>query len=104
RGTFFFDGRQTYVFEKQTNQLFPVDPDNVDTQLFLARYGIYPADSFFNPALHAMRLAAQENGTETTVHSFSYYDVQTNRLYVFDHDRRVYRISSSKIEPVANGT
>jgi hypothetical protein len=104
RGKFFYDGRQAYVFEKETNQLFPVDPDNVDTQLFLARYGIYPADSFFKPALNGLRLAAQGSGTQTTVHSFSYYDVQTNRLYVFDHNQHVYRISCSKIEPVANGT
>jgi hypothetical protein len=104
RGTFFYDGRMSYVFEKQTNQLFPVDPDNVDTQMFLARYGVFPADSFFRPALNAMRLEAQDNGTQTTVHSFCYYDAQRNRLYLFDHDRHVYRIGRSKIEQVANGT
>ena len=104
RGQFFYDGRLAYVFEKQTNQLFPVDADNVDTQLFLGRYGIAPADSFFRPALDALRLEARDKGTQSTVHSFSHYDAVTNQLYLFDHDRHVYRIGRSRMEQVANGT
>ena len=38
------------------------------------------------------------------MYSLSHYDVTTNRLYVFDQDRQVYRISPTRIERVENGT
>lgn len=44
RAELFYDGRMAYVFDKSTKQLLPVDRDNVDTQLFLNRYGISPVD------------------------------------------------------------
>ena len=104
RGLLFYDGRQAYVFLHDTKVLLPVDRDNAEMQLFLNRYGIAPNDRLFKHALNALRLTAQEEGTKTTVHSLSHYDGKTNRVYLFDHDRHIYRISESKIEKVDNGT
>jgi hypothetical protein len=73
-------------------------------QLLLKRYGVVPSDDFFKHVLHAVRLEAQERGTETTVFALAHYDVATNRVYLFDNDRHVYRISKSRIEKVENGT
>ena len=73
-------------------------------QLLLKRYGVVPSDDFFKHVLHAVRLEAQERGTQTTVFALSQYDVATNRVYVFDNARHVYRISKSRIEKVENGT
>jgi hypothetical protein len=104
RADLFFDGRQAYVFGKDTNGVLPVDRDNLDLQLFLNRYGVAPSDSFFKHVLHAVRLEAQERGKETTVFALAHYDVATNRVYLFDNDRHVYRISQSRVERVENGT
>ena len=104
RARLFYDGRQAYVFGKDTNGVLPVDRDNLDLQLFLNRYGVVPSDDFFKHVLHAVRLEAQERGKETTVFALAHYDVATNRVYLFDNDRHVYRISKSRIEKVENGT
>jgi hypothetical protein len=103
RAQLFFDGRQAYVFGKDTNGVLPVDRDNLDLQLFLNRYGVAPSDSFFTHVLHALRLEAQERGKKTTVFALSHYDVATNRVYLFDNDRHAYRISQSGVERVGNG-
>jgi len=104
RAQLFFDGRQAYVFGRDTNGVLPVDRDNLDLQLFLNRYGVAPSDSFYKHVLHAVRLEAQERGKETTVFALAHYDVATNRVYLFDNDRHVYRISKSRVEKVENGT
>jgi hypothetical protein len=104
RAQLFFDGRQAYVFGRDTNGVLPVDRDNLDLQLFLNRYGVAPSDSFYKHVLHAVRLEAQEHGKETTVFALAHYDVGTNRVYLFDNDRHVYRISQSRVERVENGT
>jgi hypothetical protein len=100
----FYDGRQAYVFGEDTNGVLPVDRDNIDLQLFLNRYGVVPSDDFFKHVLHALRLEAQERGKETTVFALAHYDLATNRVYVFDNDRHVYRIGKSRIAKVDNGT
>jgi hypothetical protein len=104
RARLFFDGRQAYVFGNDTNGVLPVDRDNLDLQLFLNRYGIAPSDSFYNHVLNALRLEAQDRGKETTVFSLTHYDSKANRVYLFDNDRHVYRISQSRVEKVENGT
>jgi hypothetical protein len=104
RAELFYDGRTAYVFDKSTKQLLPVDRDNVDTQLFLDGYGISPVDDLCRHALSAIRLTAQDRGTQIKIHSFSHYDEKTNRLYLFDHHRHIYRISATAIEKVDNGT
>lgn len=104
RADLFYDGQTAYVFDKSTKQLLPMDRDNVDTQLFLNGYGISPVDDLFRHALNAIRLTAQDRGTQIRVHSFSHYDAKTNRLYLFNHDRHVYRIATTSIEKVDNGT
>ena len=71
---------------------------------FLSRYGVAPSDGFLKHALSAIDLHAHEHGQETTAHSLSHYDAATNRLYLFDQDRYVYRISPTDVERVDNGT
>ena len=104
RGQLFYDGRTAYVFDKGSKQLLPMDRDNADTRAFLARYGVAPSDGFLKQALSAIQLKAQENGQETIVHSLSHYAATTNRLFLFDQDRYVYRISPTRVERVENGT
>ena len=104
RGQLFYDGREAYVFDSESKELFPVERDNVDTQLFLTQYGIAPTDGFLKHALSAIRVEAQGLGVKTKVYSLSHYDAKTNRLYLFDQHRYVYRISTSAVERVDNGT
>jgi len=104
RGQLFYDGRLAYVFEKDTNQLFPVDRDDTEMQLFLNRYGVAPGDAFAKQALNAVRLAAQSKGQQTTVYTLSHYDKKMNRVYLFNQDRHMYRISAKDIQRVPNGT
>ena len=92
------------MFENDSKQLLAVDRDDPDMRLFLMQYGVAPTDGFFKHALSAIGMATLKDGKETRVHSLSHYDMATNRLYVFDHDRHVYRISQSRIERVDNGT
>jgi hypothetical protein len=104
RGQLFYDGRTAYVFDKESKHLLPVERDNAEMKAFLAQYGVAPSDAFVKHALSAIELTAQETGHETTAHSLSHFDVTTNRLYLFDQDRWVYRISPTTVERVANGT
>jgi hypothetical protein len=100
----FYDGREAYVFERGSKDVFPADGDNVDTQLSLMQYGIRPTDAFLKHALSAIRVKAQSLSEKTKVYSLSHYDAKTNRLYLFDQHRQVYRISKSRIERVDNAT
>jgi hypothetical protein len=104
RGRVFYDGREAYVLEKGAKALIPVDRDNVDAQLFLTQYGVRPTDGFLKHALSAIRVEAQGLNEKTKVYSPSHYDAATNRLYLFDQHKEVYRISTSRIERVDNGT
>jgi hypothetical protein len=92
------------VFVHEEKQVFPVDRDDTEIQLFLSRYGIAPTQGFFKHTLDALRLEAQEHGEPTEVHSFVHYDAKQNVLYLFDHARHVYRITPDFIKKVDNGT
>jgi hypothetical protein len=104
RGQLFYDGREAYVLDGGSKEVFAVDRDNVDTQLFLTQYGIRPTDGFLKHALGAIRAEAQGLREKTKVYSLSHYEAKTNRLYLFDQHRYVYRISTSRIEKVDNAT
>jgi hypothetical protein len=104
RGQLFYDGREAYVLDGGSKEVFAVERDNVDAQLFLRQYGIRPTDGFLKHALGAIRAEAQGLREKTKVYSLSHYDAKTNQLYLYDQHRYVYRISKSRIERIDNGT
>jgi hypothetical protein len=104
RGALYHDGREAYVFLKQDAELLLVDPDDERLRLVLMKYGMLPTDEVFKTAVTAIRLAATQRGKATTVHSFSHYDRTRGCVYLFDQKENVYRISSTTIDRVANGT
>jgi len=104
RGCFYNDGSIGYVFLSDERLLVPIERDSRDLDLILSRYGMLPVEDVHRHVLDALRLRALEHGLKTEVHTLSYYDRDSNRLYVFNLKDRVYRITVDGVEVVDNGT
>jgi len=104
RGRFFHDGLVSYVFIEEEKTLVKIDPDEIDCKLLLARYGINATEPIFKYLLEALFVYALKNGVHTDVHRFSYFDQSGFRMYLFNHDSQVYRISADEMDLVPNGT
>jgi hypothetical protein len=104
RGKLYHDGHTAYLFLNEDKRLIPIERDEVQLELLLQKYGVAPSDSVARCVLDALRLAALERGKQTEVHPFSYYNRETNVLYLFNLGSKVYRITADGYQTVDNGT
>jgi hypothetical protein len=104
RGKLLFDGRVGYIFLHEDKSVTPIDPDDSQLDLLLAKFGVIRTDTFFKHISQALHLAAQKSGEPRQVHTFSYYDSSKYTLWLFDLQSAVYRISPDGVTRVDNGT
>jgi len=104
RGRFYHDGARAYFFFDAEKQLMPIDPDETQCTLMLARYGINRAESIYRYLLEALYVEAFEHGTRTEVYRLASYNPATFTVYVFNHQNQIYRIAPDAIDVVDNGT
>jgi hypothetical protein len=71
----------------------------------MKQYGIAATDrDMFGHILEAIWMEALQYGTKTKVYPMVHFDRTRHVLYLFDHDKSVYRITSRGKERVQNGT
>jgi len=104
RGGFLNDGLLGYFFLEKERKLVKIHPDEMECRLLLGRYGINATEALFKYLLEALRVETLENGTQTEVHQFCYFDQRMFRIYLFNHDSEIYRISPDEVDLVPNGT
>ena len=104
RGFFVNGDDEFYYFDRQQHQLVWIEEDDPDLQVVLAeRYQINRRDPLFGYLYHHLRVETQARGIRSLVRRFSYYDKQTNIVYLDMGAGRVLRISVDTIEVRANG-
>lgn len=104
RGQFFRTVLCSYYLDQNTQTLYPIYKGGRMTQRFLHSFSLNPTENIHNFVRDELEKAAHDHGTETTIRHFAHYDKATNRLYLYNHDTEIFRISVSSIEVVVNGT
>jgi hypothetical protein len=104
RGTVYFDGQLPYLFLHDSKDVVPVESDTDEWKIHAAQYGVASRDGLMKPLIDAIYVDALKDGTHAQVYPFVHYDRHRQAVYLFDLDRRVYKITTEKIEAVPNGT
>lgn len=66
-------------------------------------FGINPAEQISGYLANELEFRASENGDKVTPRFFSYYNIETNTLYVDEEPGKMLRITVDGIEQVENG-
>jgi len=103
QGDFYHDDYRTFFFSQDDKKLIPIEPESNECALLLAQYGLNKAERIYQYLVQSLWTEAITNGTEITVHRLSCYDPDAFKLYMYNHNNQVYRISPEKIELVDNG-
>ncbi len=104
RGIFYRTAIAPYFLDEETRTLYLLSKGSRDTQRYLHRFTLNPAESIHKFVLNDLERIAFEEGRETRICQFCHYDRESNRLYLFNRDTEVYRISENAIDVVPNGT
>jgi hypothetical protein len=103
RGRFYHDTLRSYFFFFDKRVLLSINRDELGLELLLHEYGLYPNETVTKQVIDGLRLEAHGRGRETSVHPFTYYDRERRRVYVYDFEGGVYRITENTVEHVDNG-
>ncbi len=103
RGQFFNDGQLAYIFQTGNRQLIEINPENQDFILLLDNYGVNSTEDIFKYSAKELWAQAMKHGTKTDVHRLAHFQADSFTLYVFNHENRIYRITSTNIELFDNG-
>lgn len=103
-GCFYYEeeGRPFY-FEYETKKLIDLSCENIDSMIFLRRYGINGADTIHQYVMRELIEDIYIYGTRTTVYQLAHYDHHRATLYVYN-EVSVERITADNISTVPNGT
>ncbi len=104
RSKFYRDLMGAYIFMEGEKRLIPIDRDNTEFTLLLAKYGINKTETIYKYTEQELYNYAHQSGEETRVHRHAYYNKKTNRLYLYNFDNQIYRICTEEIQLVNNGT
>lgn len=103
RGQFYKTLLCPYFLDLETQTLYPIYQGAKSMQRFLHSFSLNPAESIHNFVRNELEMAAHQQGVETTIYQFVHYDKASNRLYLFNRDTEVYRISCDSVDVVVNG-
>src|SRR5262249_41117435 len=104
RGVLYFFGQLPDLFFPDARGVIPVDLDNDDWKVLAQKYGVAPKDALMKPLIQAAYVEALQRGRKATVYPFAHYDRDRHTVYLFDLDRGVYKITTSRVDRVPNGT
>ena len=104
-GYFVNGGADAYFFEQASRRLIRLDKDDVDLRILLSdRYQINRQDRLFGYLLEHMLVEAHQRGGAALVRQFSYYDPDSNTVYLDMGAGRVLKIAEPGIEVRDNGS
>lgn len=95
--------QEAHWFDKDSKILMGVESSLMETKIDLS-YGINPAEELSKKVTKHLRSIALEYGQEARVYRGWYYDLGTQRLYIYRGEGEVYRLDGEKIEIVPNST
>jgi hypothetical protein len=104
RCTFLNDGKTPYLFNKETNKLHDIHRDNLDQIKLLYNFKLNHSESIFKFVTNEMVMEAFNQGIESNIYRFSYYDKGSNTMYIYDNNGSIYKLTRNTIDLVPNGT
>lgn len=104
RGKFYKTAIAPYFLDKETRKLYLLSTSSQTTKLYLHDFGLNPTETIHKFVMAELEKYACEEGEEANIYQFVHYDKKHNKLYLFNKDTEIYRISPSAIETVVNGT
>ncbi len=103
-GYFVNGGTDAYFFDQDQRRLVFLDKDDRDLRILLGeRYRINRLDQLYGYLLEHMLREAHIRGHHSLVRRFSYYDQESNVVYLDMGDSRLLKISAAAIEVRDNG-
>lgn len=103
RGQFYKTPMAPYFMDEETRNLYLLNRSSKETLRYLHRFSLNPAESLHQFVLNELERVAFEQGSATTIYQFTHYDQLNNRIYLFNRDHEVYRISTTAIDVLSNG-
>jgi hypothetical protein len=95
-------GNRLFWFEASACRLHDMDSFQFRTE-FIRLYGINPAEPEFRHIFEAVQAAALQRGKQAAIYRFSYYDRESNCLYISAGRGRVAHLDGQEITWVDNG-
>ena len=103
-GYFVDGGSDAYFFDQDRRRLIQLDRDDRDLRVLLSdRYQINRQDQLYGYLLEHLMVEAHQRGRTSLVRQFSYYDTETNTVYLDMGDGRVLKIAETDIDVRDNG-
>ena len=103
RGELLNDGFTAYLFLDTEKKLISMVDNELEFRLLMSRYSLNEVERIYKFTQNHLINQALEQGKETEIHRFAYYDKETKTLYIYNHPHQMFRISD-EIELVDNGT
>lgn len=104
RGKFYRSNSEAYLFLNAEKKLIKISLTDNECVKFFSKYGIISTEKIFHYIFEAIRIYAIENGQDTIIQKFSYYNSTTNILYVQNGESSLLKISYDEITLSDNGT
>jgi len=104
RGRLLNDGHDAYLLFFHDKKLIPIGKDGFDCERLLGRYGLMKSSSIFKHILDYLSHHAFEKGEKIETHRFAYYSPNSNILYLYNNDHRMFKITANETDLVDNGT
>ncbi len=92
-----------YFFDEEQKNLYLIGDDIQLGAKIEDVYGINPSEQEYSFLISAMITEALRRGELTTIHKFAFYEIDANRLYVYNNDNGIYRLDGKEIKLVSNG-
>jgi energy-coupling factor transporter ATP-binding protein EcfA2 len=103
RGKFYCTEKGPYYFINK--ELIPVSIKQDDFCAYICdTYGLTKTESYSRKLYEEIRVHAMIKGQDTAVHTHSYYDPETNQIYVDNFDGSLYIVTTKDIYKEDNGT
>lgn len=90
-----------YFFDKSQKKIFKIKEQ--EFKFLLNQYfAINGSTDYYKYILEELSSYISKNAKEVKIHDFSYYDTNSNSLYVYNNWVKIIKITSDKIEEVEN--
>jgi hypothetical protein len=94
-----------YWFDDRTMSLYSIlEKDEVLGAFIETEFGLNTTEPEYKYLLSSLKTEAINNGMNTEVQRFAYYDDNNKSLYVSNNNQQIYKLDGGKIQLVTNGT
>lgn len=103
RGKFLKTQWGAYYLSSETFKVVPVQESSLDINMLIHGFGLNPAEKEFDFVMNELSREAYYQGKPVEIYWTWHYDEKTNRLYWYNSDKQVFRISTEGITEHNNG-